>query len=640
MVSTRDRIRTIGFASMALLMILPGPATAYAEGEEIPFDDERWEVSAGELVDHLGRSALRGAATLKNVQLGNGVIDVDLAVDGRRGFPGIKFRMQDEQNAEIFYIRPHRSRSYSHALQYTPVFNAMTGWQLYSGRGFTAAADIPWEEWIHVRIKLEGARARIYFNDMDRPAIAVDRLVRGAAAGGIALTGQPGGQVHWANFRLTQGGDFNFGPAPIRAPAEKMIRSWEISQSFPLAALDRTLPPEALDLGEIEWSAVTPEPSGLVNISRHMAMRGRTPECIYARTVIETEQATRKMLEFGYSDEVTIFLNRKPVFTGESSFRSRDSEFMGVIGLNDALFLDLEEGKNELIFAVAEGFGGWGFLARLDDVRGGPVAMGDGINHAWGSTEGWQLPESVLVDSKRGVAYISNMGPGGQGEAGYVAKVRFDGTVEKLRWADGLRAPTGMALAGDRLLVVERSGLAVVDTASGEVSERHAFDQGAFLNDVAVDALGTAYVTDSRAGVIYEVKNGEWREWLRHDAFDGVNGISVEGDKLVVGTLNSGSLITIDRESRRVEKIIDLAPSRCDGVIAVGEGRHLVTDFAGRLLLVEPSGSFSVLVDTSAAAVACADFGYAEKERLVIIPSLFGNTVTAFDLGGVFSDED
>lgn len=34
---------------------------------------------------------------------------------------------------------------------------------------------------------------------------------------------------------------------------------------------------------------------------------------------------------------------------------------------NDAVFLPLAKGRNELVFAVAEYFGGWGLIARLDD---------------------------------------------------------------------------------------------------------------------------------------------------------------------------------------------------------------------------------------------------------------------------------
>ena len=37
---------------------------------------------------------------------------------------------------------------------------------------------------------------------------------------------------------------------------------------------------------------------------------------------------------------------------------------------NDALYLPLEEGDNELIFVVSESFGGWGLVARLADTDG------------------------------------------------------------------------------------------------------------------------------------------------------------------------------------------------------------------------------------------------------------------------------
>ena len=137
-------------------------------------------------------------------------------------------------------------------------------------------------------------------------------------------------------------------------------------------------------------------------------------------------------------------------------------------------------------------------------------ALADGVTRAWGSSDGWRMPESVVADDRRGVAYVSNMNPTGPGfgDGGFISKVTLDGTVEALQWVTGLRGPTGLALAGDRLLVVERTGLAVIDVANAEVAERWAFDGAVFLNDVAVAEDGVVYVTDSNGGVVYEVKDG------------------------------------------------------------------------------------------------------------------------------------
>ena len=49
----------------------------------------------------------------------------------------------------------------------------------------------------------------------------------------------------------------------------------------------------------------------------------------------------------------------------------RSLRYLGVMTIdNDALFLPLKQGENELIFAVSEAFGGWGVTARLEDLAG------------------------------------------------------------------------------------------------------------------------------------------------------------------------------------------------------------------------------------------------------------------------------
>jgi hypothetical protein len=70
------------------------------------------------------------------------------------------------------------------------------------------------------------------------------------------------------------------------------------------------------------------------------------------------------------SDAVTIFLNGTPLFSGNSAFLERNGLDSGWIGFSDAVFLNLRKGTNELVAAVAEDFGGWGFQAKLDDMTG------------------------------------------------------------------------------------------------------------------------------------------------------------------------------------------------------------------------------------------------------------------------------
>lgn len=93
-------------------------------------------------------------------------------------------------------------------------------------------------------------------------------------------------------------------------------------------------------------------------------------DMVFARTVLRAERVGLRKLSLGYSDRVTVFLNGKPVFTGNSAYRSRDAGFLGIVGLeNDALYLELEEGDNELLLAVADRLGGWGFIAQVVDAQ-------------------------------------------------------------------------------------------------------------------------------------------------------------------------------------------------------------------------------------------------------------------------------
>lgn len=168
------------------------------------FEGEDWTITSGSIVDHLGRKALAGSAALSGFNFTDGVIEVDIAMDGRRCFPGIIFRAESEADTEIFYLRPHRSKNYSHALQYTPRFKGLTGWQLYSGPGFTANVDIPLDRWVHIKLEIKGTRARVYFDDMESPALIVADLKRGAAGGFIGVSAPPDGRVHFpiSIFRL------------------------------------------------------------------------------------------------------------------------------------------------------------------------------------------------------------------------------------------------------------------------------------------------------------------------------------------------------------------------------------------------------------------------------------------------------
>ena len=90
---------------------------------------------------------------------------------------------------------------------------------------------------------------------------------------------------------------------------------------------------------------------------------------VYARTRIEAPREQVKKLTIGYSDEVSVFLNGKILYRGRSPQGFRDPGFLGIVNLeNDAVYLPLKKGSNELMLAVSELGGGWGLICRLTDM--------------------------------------------------------------------------------------------------------------------------------------------------------------------------------------------------------------------------------------------------------------------------------
>ncbi len=140
--------------TLILTILLTAPAVAAAEAEIIPFDEQHWDLSGAQVVEHLGRQALAGSAVLKDVEFLDGVVEFEMALDGSRDYPGLSFRRQSPGDYEHFYIRPHNSTK-PEALQYAPVWGGVSCWQLYH-EGYIAAAEIPAGRWVPVRLEIMG----------------------------------------------------------------------------------------------------------------------------------------------------------------------------------------------------------------------------------------------------------------------------------------------------------------------------------------------------------------------------------------------------------------------------------------------------------------------------------------------------
>jgi hypothetical protein len=373
----------------AIALSLLAPCLAHAQASaaiQLAPDSPRWEMQGkARVADYLGRPSIfldGGAAVIKDLELRDGIIDVDVATPAARGFFGIQFRIDDSGNGEWIYLRQHKSRE-PDAMQYTPVLNTGLNWQLYNGRGFTGAVDIPRNTWFHMRLEIAGAQAKLFVADMEKPALVMDDLKSGVRKGQVALAALTGA-VHFSNVEVRTTADVPWKRNPPPMPSTAITR-WQLSPSLDALARNLEAPLSAAEIAEMKWDEVEAEPPGLVAVNRYRASphprvtfagdfsKRLDPQpgmrVVYARTSIDSEREQVKRLAIGYSDDVSVFLNGRILYRGRSAQNFRDPAFLGIVNPeNDAVYLPLRKGSNELVLAVSELGGGWGFICRLEDV--------------------------------------------------------------------------------------------------------------------------------------------------------------------------------------------------------------------------------------------------------------------------------
>ncbi|UCE59248.1 MAG: SMP-30/gluconolactonase/LRE family protein [Phycisphaerales bacterium] len=604
----------------------------------VDFESPRWVLKNAETVEHLGRNSFRGTAYLDDVEFENGVIEVDMAVDGTRCYPGIIFRMQSEREFEQFYIRPHVTYQFPDALQYAPVFNGETCWQLYNGEGVTARANLPLNRWMHLKMEIKGTQARVYLDNATDPALVISDLKHGRSKGSIGVHGGKDWAAYFSNFSYRLDDSLEFPePAPITMPPHT-ITDWEISSPFPAGEIAQDAYPQFLTIFNAGWRKAEPEANGLVNLSRLVTRQPGEPATVLARTIFQSDRKRDMKFSFGYSDNITIFFNGKRVFTGRSAYHSRDESFLGTIGFHDDVHLTLEKGLNELFFLVTDGFGGWGFMCKSERRLHRPAIQHELTTKLWETEPVFKTPESVLYDPKRDVLYVSNYDrfAGMNRESGFLSKVRTDGEVEQLEWVTGLGGPLGMVIHNGALFVVEvrNRSLAEIDLDAGTIRRRIPIPRATFLNDVTVDSKGYLYVTDTsrsrKANDIFRCIDGKCETWLKRDDVFRGNGIFFDGSGLVLGNNGESFFDAVDLDTGRVRHIASLGAGIIDGIRGDSAGNYLASLWMGKVFRISPTGDVVEILNAVEARRNIADFEFIKGKNLLVLPTFEANTVMAY----------
>lgn len=228
-------------------------------------------------------------------------------------------------------------------------------------------------------------------------------------------------------------------------------------------------------------------------------------------------------------------------------------------------------------------------------------------------------PESALFDEKSNSLYVSSM------NSGKIVRMGTDGKIINSDWVTGLKSNMGSALYKGLLYTTEPTGIVVIDVAKAAVIKHIPIEGIGMLNDVAVDAKGIVYTSDTRTGKVYRIENNQATLFLEN--IQGANGLLPIKDELyVVGS----STVQKANAKKELTKVADGFENGMDGIVMIGTDEFILSNFRGMLYHLKADGTKQVLVDTRTKRIMANDISYDQKTKTLFVPSFGGNRIIAY----------
>lgn len=265
------------------------------------------------------------------------------------------------------------------------------------------------------------------------------------------------------------------------------------------------------------------------------------------------------------------------------------------------------------------------------------IAQNENYEHSVSLQKLWETPdvlttcESVCYYDAAKVIFVSCIdgNPTDKDGNGFISQVSIGGEIIMLKWVTGLNAPKGMGIVDNKLYVTDIDRIVEINISDAVIIKEYKVEGAKFLNDITIGQEGDVYISDMATTKIHRIKNGILETWFTNSELIGPNGLFYENKELLVGTKKG--IYSIRIEDKRLWQLIKNTGG-IDGLEADGQGNYIISDWQGKIQLVNIEKDPVVLLNTSDKNINAADIEYIPERNMLFVPTFSDNRVMAYEI--------
>lgn len=253
------------------------------------------------------------------------------------------------------------------------------------------------------------------------------------------------------------------------------------------------------------------------------------------------------------------------------------------------------------------------------------------LNKLWETADILTTSESVCYNSSAKTIFVSCIdgNPTDKDGNGFIAQLSITGEIMMLKWVEGLNAPKGMGIYRDKLYVTDIDRIIEINIENAEITNEFRVEGAKFLNDITISQNGDVFISDMTTAKIHRIHKSILETWFTSEKFVNPNGLLYEDKEILIGTRNG--IYSVRIEDKRLWHLIK-DTGGIDGLVSDGQGNYIISDWQGKIQLVNIENDPEVLLDTSNKGINAADIEYIPEMNTLLVPTFMDNRVMAYEL--------